>query len=66
MEKRIVTLANLVELNNFDSNDQIDIARFNALEEALAIIEDREPVLKNTSKKKWINFFTKIIRKEAI
>lgn len=43
---RISILADLVNLNNLDTDNPIDIARFNALEEALAIMEDREPIVK--------------------
>lgn len=52
MEVRISNLSNLVELNNIDSNDPVDITRFNALEESLAIIENREPILKVFPQKK--------------
>lgn len=56
MEKRIANLANLVEQNNIVSNDPINIARFNAFEEALAIIENREPVLKEEEHVKKVGF----------
>lgn len=49
MEKRIANLADLVVLNDIDSENPIDIARYNALEEALAIMENRETVLKEVA-----------------
>lgn len=53
--KRVEILADLVELNNTDSLNTIDIVRYNALEEALAILESREPVLKEV-KTNWIDW----------
>ncbi|MCM3161005.1 hypothetical protein [Metabacillus litoralis] len=46
LPQRIVILADLVELNNIETDDPLQIERYNALEESLAIMENRPPMLK--------------------